>query len=105
MNIKPLGANVSLMAPNARHIGFEPAQAAPSDFLEALSQSIRQGMDETNGDQLRSEQLNLQMATAPDSVNVHDVMIASEKAQMSLDLTRNVLQKAVAAYQALTNLR
>jgi flagellar hook-basal body complex protein FliE len=105
MHLKPLGAEVSLMAPHTRHIGFEAKQAAPSDFLEALGQSIRQGFEDTNQDQIKSGRLSLQMATAPDSVNLHDVMIAGEKASLSLDLTRNVLQKAVAAYQALTNLR
>lgn len=106
MMIKPFGDAVSLMAPSPRHIGFEEEGAdKPSDFLGMLGSAVQKGLNDTNADQIKSEQMNLQMAIKPDSVNIHDVMIAAEKAQMSLDLTRTVLQKAVAAYQNLTNLR
>lgn len=105
MNIKPLGDAVSLMAPSPRHIGFQDKEKSPEDFLGMLGQAVQKGLNDTNSDQMQSEKMNLQMAVAPDTVNVHDVMIAAEKAQMSLDLTRTVIQKVVAAYQNITNLR
>ena len=41
----------------------------------------------------------------PDSVNAHDITIAQQKAQLSLDLTRNVLTRIVQGWRDLINTR
>jgi flagellar hook-basal body complex protein FliE len=43
--------------------------------------------------------------TDPDSVNVEDVMIAQAEANMSLNITRNVLNRVVQSWRDLINIR
>jgi flagellar hook-basal body complex protein FliE len=43
--------------------------------------------------------------TDPDSVNVEDVMIAQAEANMSLNITRNVLNRIVQGWRDLINIR
>ena len=52
-----------------------------------------------------SDKLSEQFITKPNTVDVHDVTIALQKAQMSLDLTKAVIQRSIAAYQNIINLR
>jgi flagellar hook-basal body complex protein FliE len=66
---------------------------------------MEKSIKDTNSRQIESDQLLTKMITKPDSVNIHDVMIAAQKAQISLDFTKSILQKAVQAYQKITSLR
>ena len=72
-----------------------------ASFSEAVKQSIR----DTNDLQIRSDRLATRMIREPDSVQLHDVIIAAQKAQLALDYTRTVVTRAAQAYQSLTNLR
>jgi len=105
MNIQPSGDFVPMKTASNRHIGYQDPIDPPRDFIEEFGRAMQKSVNNTNDSQIESEKLNLQMAVQPDSVNVHDVMIAGEKAQLTLDFTRNVLQRVVSAYQSLTNLR
>ncbi len=68
-----------------------------SKFVGALN-SVNQTV-------ITSDKLSEQLITKPNTVNVHDVTIAAQKAQVALDLTKNVLQRAVTSYQSIINLR
>lgn len=54
---------------------------------------------------ISSDKISEQFITKPNTVDVHDVTIALQKAQMSLDLTKAVVQRSIAAYQNIINLR
>ncbi len=58
-----------------------------------------------NGQQQTSSALSVQMITDPDSVDPHDVSIAMAQANMSLSLTRAVVDRALRAYQDIINIR
>lgn len=59
-----------------------------------------------NADQLQkqSQEMTQQLATGQ-ITNVHDVMIAAEKAKMAMQLTLAIRGKLLEAYQALQQLR
>lgn len=76
-------------------------QTATMGFRNALVQSL----EDVNSYQKQHEQLSVQAVTNPDSVDPHDVTIASSRAQLSLSITKNVLDRVIQAYRDITNLR
>lgn len=64
------------------------------DFASALKNSL----DQVNSTQLKAEQLGQRFATGDDSVNLSDVMIATQKANISFQATVQVRNKLVSAY-------
>jgi flagellar hook-basal body complex protein FliE len=50
-------------------------------------------------------QLQEQVITNPDSVDIHDVTIAMSKARMSLELTQNVINTLVTSWNEITTTR
>lgn len=86
--------------PNAMRVpGQAEAQASgdhpnPFNFLAPL----KNGMDQTNALAKQSETLANEAAIGGD-VDLHDVMIAAEKASVAMQLTVQVRNKLVEAYQ------
>jgi len=68
--------------------------AAKVDFSSALKSSL----DQVNSAQVKAEQLGRQFSTGDDSVNLSDVMIAWQKANISFQATIQVRNKLVSAY-------
>ena len=99
------GDFVSLKVNDSRHYGFKPKEKVNDDFVSQFGQALTGALKGVNGMQVNSDKMSVQMMLRPESVNVHDVMIAQQKAQMSLDLTKSVLQKTMQAYQNITNIR
>lgn len=58
-----------------------------------------------NADQNKAADLNVKMITDPDKVDVHDVTISLAQANMSLSLTKAVVDRALRAYNELMNMR
>ena len=78
--------------------GVNPLQpekgAAKVDFADALKASL----DQVNNSQQKADQLGQKFAAGDDSVNLSDVMIASQKANISFQATIQVRNKLVSAY-------
>ena len=55
--------------------------------------------------QLSADQLFERMITHPDEVEPHDVTIAMSRAEMSLNLTKAIVDRAVKAYNDITAMR
>jgi len=72
----------------------EAPAAGKVDFAEALKNSL----DQVNGAQKNAERLGQRFATGDNSVNLSDVMIASQKASISFQATIQVRNKLVSAY-------
>lgn len=79
-----------------------PAGAAGRvDFGEAL----RSSLDQVNGAQRKAEDMGQRFALGDDSVNLSDVMIASQKASISFQATVQVRNKLVSAYHDIMNMQ
>jgi len=81
-----------------------------SDPKEIPSESsfgdlVRKGLNEANKSQIESSDLFVKMITDPNSVEVHDVSIAMAKANMSLQMTKSIVDGAVKAYKDIINMR
>jgi len=66
---------------------------------------LNKQVGEVNALQLSSDELTQKLAVTPDEVNIHEVMIAAEKAQLAINFTKTIRDKLVNAYQTLVNLR
>lgn len=75
----------------------EPKKSFESYLLEA--------MNSVNSQQNSVSQLQEQVITNPDSVDIHDVTIAMSKARMSLELTQNVINTLVTSWNEITTTR
>ena len=75
--------------------------ASRVDFSEAL----RNSLDQVNGAQKKAESLGERFALGDDSVNLSDVMIATQKASIGFQATVQVRNKLVSAYHDIMNMQ
>jgi flagellar hook-basal body complex protein FliE len=97
------GDFVNMNVTNPRHIGGAQSKGTLGgvSFGDMLSAFIEKANDMEN----RSAELTNQMAIDPDSVDIADVQIAAEEAEMSVLFTKNIVDKAIRAYKEIINLR
>lgn len=77
------------------------SENAAANFTETLMRSL----EKVNDQQIESEALTQKMIADPSSVQAHTVMIAAEKARLSLSLAKSMADLAVRTYRELTSLR
>lgn len=84
--------------------GTSPVKETTSDaqnFYSMLMNSI----DQVNDKQIEAENLSVKAVAEPGSVQLHDVLIATENARISLTFAKTLVDQAVKTYRELTNLR
>ena len=84
----------------SRIIGGEGAVRS-GGFAEAMLHAL----DGVSADQNFASALNQAALIDPDSVDVHDITIAQAQANMTLNITRNVLNRVVQAWRDVINTR
>ncbi len=77
------------------------AKEAGSDFGSALLNAL----DGVNKDQVDASGAIETFLVDPDSIEAHDVTVAMAKANMSLNITRTVLDRVVRAWKDIINTR
>jgi flagellar hook-basal body complex protein FliE len=115
------GDKIAMAITNPRHLVPKAGNAAASG--EALSllggkigaeSALRAGsfedamlaaLDSVNTDQNTSSQLMQAAVVDPDSVDAHDVTTAMAKANLSLNITRTVLDRIVRGWKEIINTR
>ena len=70
-----------------------------------FQQAMLQALDKVSGAQQSASNLEREAIINPDSVDVHDITIAQAKANMSLNITRNILSRLVQGWRDLINTR
>lgn len=100
------GDLIDIKRTNPLHLNSEGFQA-PLDKSEGVSfeEMMMEAINGVNEDQMDSAGLMEKMITDPDSVDTHDLTIAMAKADMSLNVTKAVIDRAVKAYKEITSLR
>ncbi|WP_372869076.1 flagellar hook-basal body complex protein FliE [Planomicrobium okeanokoites] len=78
--------------------GLTNPNAKPENKVEGFGEIFKQAIQNVNQTQKASDKLTSDLATGQVE-NIHEVMIASEKASLSLELTMQVRNKVVEAYQ------
>ena len=62
-------------------------------------------LGKVNNMQVKSDELTQKMIYEPESVEVHTVMIAAQKAEIALTMTKSFRDEAIRAFRELINLR
>jgi flagellar hook-basal body complex protein FliE len=66
---------------------------------------LAQAFGNVNDKQKVASQLGRQMITDPDSVDVHDISIAMAEANLSLSMTKSIVDRALRAYREIISTR
>lgn len=89
--------------------GVAPLQDGPEDSKPAekadFSTALKTMLDDVNGAQTKAKVMGERFALGDDSVNLSDVMIASQKASIAFQATVQVRNKLVSAYQDIMNMQ
>ncbi len=102
-----MGDVVKLARTNPAHIaGIGEAPAAKTGGTEqAFGDLLLSALNQVNDAQANAVDLTQQMITDPESVNVHDVTIALAEANLAISMTKAIVDRALAAYREIINVR
>lgn len=98
-----------LNASQGRHLNLDGQDVgktleSQADFGE-FGNLVMNALNNTNDLQMESDLLQQQMLVSPDSVKIHEVTTAIAQADMALNLTKAVVDRAVQAYREITTMR
>ena len=99
------GSRVEMKTTNPLHFSDKVNAPADDDVAKSFSDMVSEMVGKTNDLQVESEGLTKKMIYQPESVDVHSVMIAQQKAEVALTFTKAVRDEAIKAYREIMNLR
>lgn len=98
--------DVRMASTSSLHYSDSPKKAdEKDDVTSSFSDMLKSSIDKVNDLQKDSEKLNQKMIYEPESVDIHQVMIAGQKAEVSMLFVKSVRDEAIKAYRELMNLR
>jgi flagellar hook-basal body complex protein FliE len=66
---------------------------------------LLKALGDVNTMQMEPDRLNEKLITDPNSVDIHDITLASAKATLSLSITKELMDRAIRAYKEIINTR
>lgn len=100
------GHVVNMITTDKDHFtGVTPVKRESDDVSGSFADMLNSAVAKTNDLQVGAEDLMKKMIYEPESVDIHQVMIATQKAEIALGLTKAVRDGALNAYRELVNLR
>lgn len=88
-------ANVSQMLEPKN---IKPASVTPYEAQKKFSSVLKDSIDKVNAAQLQSDAMTEKLARG-ENVDLHQVMIASQKGSITLQATMEIRNKVIEAYQ------
>ncbi|MGD0723967.1 MAG: flagellar hook-basal body complex protein FliE [Spirochaetia bacterium] len=106
--VQAMGDVVKLARTNPLHFAGA-GEGAPSAASGATEQKfgslLLSALGSVNNSQRKAMDLSQAMVTDPNSVNVEDVTIALADANLALSMTKAIVDRALAAYREIINVR
>ncbi len=102
MNDKELLNDLSALNINPANRVATPDSA--DEMFKSFSNALSNGINNLNGLQKNSEDITSQFAAGA-NIDVHTVMIAAQKAHLSLELATQLRNKMINAYKEITKLQ
>ncbi len=100
------GDLVNMKVSRDRHIvGTEPQGYLGDDISRGFAALFNESLGEVNRLEQRSIDLTTQMTVDPDSVEIHDVMVAAEQAEMAVLYTKAIVDRVIRSYKEIVNPR
>lgn len=103
--LTPEGNKVGLVRTIDRHYGKTNEARHPDEATGSFGEALRRAFDNVNDQQIQADELTQKVVFDPNSVEIHEVMIAAEKARISLTFAKTVTDGFIRAYRELTQLR
>ena len=75
------------------------------DLVSGFAGALKDAFYKVNDLQIQSDELTKALAVRPETVDVHDVTIAAEKARIALLFTKSIVDRVTQAYKELINVR
>ncbi len=88
-----------------RHINNNQPKRQAQNPEQSFAEVFFNAVNQVNAQQTSADQLQQDAILAPESVNIADIMIATEKARLSVSMMRSVTERAVRAYTDILNIR
>jgi flagellar hook-basal body complex protein FliE len=106
LSLEALGDMVTMARTNPKHLaGVGEAPVGPRNAESGFGELLLKALNQVNDSQVTAVGLAQKMITDPDSVDVHDVSIALAEANMTLSMTKAVVDRVLAAYREIINVR
>ena len=101
------GHVIELKRSDPRHLpgSAMPAAQTPDSPEEGFGALFFQAIGQVNDLQQKSMNLTQSMITDPDSVDIHDITVAIAEANLSLSMTKTIMDRAIRAYREIINTR
>ncbi len=96
---------IRLKVLNEKHMQISEKPQEPEYFLSSFANSLNQMLGNVESLANQSKELTKKAIYDPDSVDIHEIMIASQKARFALNLTKTLTDGLVRAYRELTTPR
>ena len=100
-----VGTKVQLQASNPKHYRVETPRETDSAVEKSFGELFSGALGKVNNLLIDSDAKTQQMLVQPESISVHTVMIAAQKAELALGLAKAVSERVIRAYQEVSNLR
>ncbi len=105
-NNQAVGHIVNLLRANDKHMfGTNDNKVSVENTTESFGKLFANALNNVNNEQIESMQLSELMITDPNSVDVHDVTIAMAEANLSLSMTKSIVDGVIKAYTNIINTR
>ncbi len=85
--------------------GLSVNEQVPDSASVGFAEALNSALTSVNNTQISAEALVQKLISNPKSVNLHEVLVAGEKARMSLTFTKTISDLVVRTYRELINLR
>lgn len=99
------GDIVNLKVNNQKHIGDKKPVKNDPNPVQSFGDLFKKALSDVNDLENKSVQLTNQMAIDPESVNIHDVQIAAEQAEMAVLFSKGIVDRVIRAYKEITTVR
>jgi flagellar hook-basal body complex protein FliE len=99
------GNIVNLLTTNSLHFTGKEGTGETDAPVGSFTDMLKGAIQKVNDLQADSDDLSRKMVAQPDSVDIHQVMIAGQKAEISLSFAKAIRDEAIRTYRELMNLR
>lgn len=99
------GHIVNLKTTNPLHYKEEVKKPNNDDVSSSFANLLKGALGKVNNLQLEADNLSQKMIYQPESVDIHNVMIAAQKAEIALNFTKAVRDEAIKSFRELINIR
>ncbi|AHH08257.1 flagellar hook-basal body complex protein FliE [Borrelia anserina] len=99
--------NIYLIRKNPLHFdrNFSDFDVKHEEKAKTFKELFFNLISEVNNSQLNVFEMSQQAILHPNSIDVHDIVIAMAKANMNLSITKAIVEKSIKAYQDVINIR